>query len=47
MVPLDPLLIGRSTLVLMVALAMLAGCAGTTEKGKSYYVYKNASGNGS
>jgi len=29
----------------MVALAMLAGCAGTTEKGKSYYVYKNASGN--
>ena len=32
-------------IVLLGVLTALAGCAGTTEKGKSYYVYKNPAGN--
>jgi hypothetical protein len=31
--------------ILLVVTFTLAGCAGTTDKGKSYYVYKNTAGN--
>jgi hypothetical protein len=34
-----------TTRIVLIVSLMLAGCAGTTEKGKRYYVYKNASGN--
>ena len=32
-------------IVLFAVLASLVACAGTTDKGKGYYVYKNAAGN--